>query len=170
MPSPQFLNWVFTLNNPTPADKPEAWQGVKYVIYQKERGAAGTEHLQGYLHLKTKQRLSFLKKVNASAHWEPRRGTHEEARAYCMKDDTAIAGTRVEWGDPPKTGLERMGGNSTQERWAGVKRKLDEGATVTHIEEYFVQQNSFGDNKFLFCGAQSVSFLLFFCQFSLYFL
>jgi len=132
----QSRNWCFTINNPTPADTPEAWQGVKYVIYQKERGAAGTEHIQGYLHLFANKRLSGVKKLHPTAHWEPRRGSHEQARAYCMKDDTAIAGTRVEWGDPPKVDLERMGGRSTQERWTAVKRKLDEGATFSELEEF----------------------------------
>lgn len=40
----------------------------------------------------TSLRLSALKKINNSAHWEPRRGTHEEARDYCKKDETRMAG------------------------------------------------------------------------------
>jgi len=126
---------VFTINNPTPADTPEAWQGAKYVIYQKERGAAGTEHIQGYVHMLKRCTLVAMKRLHRTAHFEPRRGTHEQARAYCMKDDTAIAGTRVEWGTPPAQGLERMGGNSQQERWVGVKREIDEGATLAEVEE-----------------------------------
>lgn len=84
-------NWCFTLNNPTapiewPSDK------ITYAVYQKEKGENGTEHYQGYVELKNVQRLSALKKILPTAHWEIRRGTQEQARDYAMKEDTRIDG------------------------------------------------------------------------------
>jgi len=58
------------------------------MIYGYERGESGTEHLQGYIEMATPQRITGMKKLPGlgRAHWEPRRGSRDEARAYCMKD------------------------------------------------------------------------------------
>jgi len=37
-------------------------------------------------------RMAALKKLCYAAHWEPRFGTHEQARAYCMKEESRIQG------------------------------------------------------------------------------
>jgi len=37
-------------------------------------------------------RLSALKKWLPKAHWEARRGSHAQAKAYCQKEDTRVAG------------------------------------------------------------------------------
>ena len=34
--------WMFTINNPTVEEKPLEWPGVKYIVFQKERGEEGT--------------------------------------------------------------------------------------------------------------------------------
>lgn len=65
---------------------------VSYAVYQKEKGDNGTEHYQGYVEFKMIMRLPGLKKLLPTAHWEPRAGTQEQARNYCMKDDTRIEG------------------------------------------------------------------------------
>lgn len=85
--------YVFTINNPTEEETPslEKW-GAQYLVFQKERGESGTDHFQGYVYFKGKQRMSYLKKLNSRAHWEVRRGTHDEAYAYCTKEDTRIDG------------------------------------------------------------------------------
>lgn len=90
-------NWCFTLNNYT-AEEEEKLKGelpqVKYIVFQRERGHEdNTPHLQGYLELETSQRISFLKKINPRAHWEPRRGTQQQAIDYCTKEDTREQGT-----------------------------------------------------------------------------
>ncbi len=84
-------NWIFTLNNPGdqlvwPDDK------VKYAVWQQEIGENGTEHFQGYLQLYRQQRLSYVKKMLPRAHWERRRGNHQQAEEYCTKEETRIAG------------------------------------------------------------------------------
>lgn len=88
----QSCNWVFTINNPTWEDDPLKWSGVKYLVFQKERGESGTDHFQGYVQFRCNKRLSALKALHKEAHWEVRQGTHTQARDYCMKEDTRIDG------------------------------------------------------------------------------
>lgn len=77
---------VFTLNSPT---SPIAWPDyVRYGVYQLEKGAQGTPHYQGYAELTKPVRFSTLKKWLPTAHFEPRRGTREQARDYCMKEES----------------------------------------------------------------------------------
>lgn len=85
--------WCFTINNPTAE---LTFDGrVSYAVWQKERGENGTEHLQGYLELVKKGRLSAVKALGGEmirAHLERRRGTQQQARDYAMKEDTRIDG------------------------------------------------------------------------------
>lgn len=92
---------MFTINNPTEEDTPTlAWHNARYVVYQKEAGAEGTPHYQGYVNFSRAMRLTAVKKINGRAHWEPRRGTHEQARDYCMKEEGRLE-EPVELGAPP---------------------------------------------------------------------
>lgn len=86
--------WCFTQNNPTEEDvPPNVWPDVEYVVWQHEAGQQGTEHLQGYVVFVGKKRLQWLKNnCCARSHWEPRNGTHEQAKAYCMKEESRIPG------------------------------------------------------------------------------
>jgi len=87
--------WVFTLNNPTDADKPDTWVtsgAATYVVWQMEVGANGTPHYQGYVELTKRSRLSALKKLAPLAHWELRKGTQQQAIDYCKKEDTRSGG------------------------------------------------------------------------------
>lgn len=100
--------WCFTINNPTDDDK--FWEGneslsqlTQYLILQEERGENGTLHWQGFIYLKQKKKLQWMKNhINARAHWEIARGTNEQARDYCRKDDTYTGGLRVEQGQLPQ--------------------------------------------------------------------
>ncbi|AGA18459.1 hypothetical protein [uncultured marine virus] len=86
-------NWVFTLNNFEDNQEPTVWKAkVDYCTWQHEIGESGTPHLQGYLELGTVQRLSAMKKLNSVAHWEPRRGSQEQAIEYSNKEETREAG------------------------------------------------------------------------------
>ena len=80
----QSKNWMFTINNPTDADRPLEWD-TKYIVFQLERGESGTPHFQGYVIFLTNKRLSALKKLHSTAHWEARRGSHEQAVHYVTK-------------------------------------------------------------------------------------
>lgn len=76
---------MFTLNNPDNVRLPETWSDCKYLAYQLESGINGTPHLQGYVIFLKNKGLTALKKLEPRAHWERRRGSHAEARAYCTK-------------------------------------------------------------------------------------
>jgi len=91
-PSPA-RDWVFTINNPD-SDDWDLLQAFpsKYLVFQVELGEEGTPHIQGFVQFEDKLRLTACKKLHKKAHWEKRRGTPDEARDYCMKEDTRIDG------------------------------------------------------------------------------
>jgi len=88
---PGNLYWCFTWNNPL-AKKLALPGGATYLVWQVEKGENGTCHLQGYVEWKNQKTLVSLKKWLPEAHWEVRRGTAEQARAYCMKEDSRVEG------------------------------------------------------------------------------
>lgn len=111
-------SFVFTCNNYT--DESEArvsMLGAQYHVYGKEVGEAGTPHLQGYVYFKTQRAINSLKKKLPGFHLEPRRGTHEQAREYCIKD-----GDFVEVGVPP----HQNGGDTMKKRAEKNKRFREE--------------------------------------------
>jgi len=86
--------WVFTLNNWTN----EEWEylvaltidnGVTHCTIGQETGEGGTPHLQGYICFKNRKALTTIRRMHqtmARAHWEVRRGSHDEALEYCLKE------------------------------------------------------------------------------------
>lgn len=83
--------WLFTVNNPKDYDDPKLWES-KFLTYQLEKGVEGTPHFQGYVLFEKNLRLSAVKLINPRAHWEVRKGTHEEAVKYCNKEETRVEG------------------------------------------------------------------------------
>lgn len=103
-------NWVFTLNradNDLAALKAQveelvALPGVQYCSWQVERGEVGTLHVQGYLQVQSPKSLDpGMKRMQSSAHWEVRRGTHEQAKEYTRKEESRVEGP-FEFGDERK--------------------------------------------------------------------
>jgi len=129
--SRQFLQyWMFTINNPQEEDiPPNVWDDVMYVIWQHEQGENGTEHIQGYVAFNIKKSISWLKaNCDARAHWEGRKGTHEEAKAYCSKEDTRLDGPWT-WGSDDK--IPKKKGERTDLK--RVYEKLSTGSTEFDI-------------------------------------
>lgn len=94
--------WCFTLNNYTAQEVEHVKSlDVLYLIFGREIGESGTPHLQGYVYLKL-SRLSAMKKLIPRAHWEPARGSPEQASVYCEKD-----GDFFEKGTRPAPGARR---------------------------------------------------------------
>ncbi len=124
-------NWVFTINNPSgDGDEPAIvfYDSAQYCIYQMEVGENGTCHYQGYIQFKVKKRIGALKALHATAHWEPRRGSHAEAKEYCMKEDTRMEGAEViEWGEEVTTGQ--------RSDLESLKCSLDEGKSLKDISD-----------------------------------
>lgn len=125
----QTPNWVFTINNPTPFDRPRQWPGVKFGVYQMEKGEEGTPHLQGYIILNKKATLAGVKKLHATAHWEPRKGSHDQAVAYCTKEETRVSESET-WGEAPS-------GQGHRSDLAAVQASLDSGASDEEVATEF---------------------------------
>lgn len=82
-------NWVFTLYDVTA--HPNFGNSCKYYVYQLEIcPTTGRQHFQGYIQLENPKGLGGMKLINKHAHWEPRWGTHEQARNYCRKDESRV--------------------------------------------------------------------------------
>ena len=95
MPGGQAKHWTWTLNNYTEDDLAgllalggELPEPVQYLIFSREYGESGTPHLQGYIALSTKKTLSYVRElVSPQAHFEVSRGSPEQNKEYCSKDN-----------------------------------------------------------------------------------
>lgn len=109
-PQASAIAWCGTLNNYSIDEivefKAFCDEHCSYWIFQKERGESGTPHLQAYICLLRKGRLSFMRRrLSERWHWETRKGSHTQARDYCEKEDSREPGTEPEWGGvEPKQG------------------------------------------------------------------
>lgn len=105
--------WCFTINNPTIEDKfwcidgdpdhpSDILANIQYLIVQEEQGKEGTVHYQGFLILKDRKTLEWLKRrINQRAHWEITKGTNQQAADYCKKSETATGRMKYEYGELP---------------------------------------------------------------------
>lgn len=86
--------WCFTWNNyPVTAEATITALATTYHVIGTEIGANGTAHLQGYIELVRKTRLTTLKRETSDAiHWEARLGTSKQASDYCKKDGSFVEG------------------------------------------------------------------------------
>ena len=118
-----YRNFCFTLNNPTEEER-EYFRNFQlgdffvYLIYQEEKGENGTVHFQGYVELREKQRITWMKAhFNNNAHFEPRMGTQEEAINYCRKEETRVEGGQSGEFGQPKAGA----GGCKRDREAAIE-------------------------------------------------
>lgn len=112
----QYVNWCFTLNNPTLDEESELQvtkEEISYVVYGHEKGDSGTPHLQGYLELTRKMSLKQVRTLLnvARIHLENRKGTQEQAISYCKKE----GGDVYERGQPKSVGRPKA---------AAIKNKI----------------------------------------------
>jgi len=91
--TPQIRHWCFTWYD-------DAWptwipDKMHYLVYQVEICPETNRfHIQGYVEFKRSQRLNSAKKLlkTLTAHLEPRQGSRDQARAYCMKEESRAGG------------------------------------------------------------------------------
>lgn len=126
----QSRSWVFTVNNPgfEPSDLP-THPKERYVVWQLEKVAQ--EHIQGYIELMAPVKLGGMKKWLPTAHFECRRGTAEEAKKYCQKEDSRVSGP-WERGEFTKDQGRR---NDLDEFKAAVKRGLSRNELMEEYSE-----------------------------------
>ncbi len=96
--SGQYRRWCFTLNNPEIVldyYKIISDHGdVRRFVYGIEVGDQGTRHLQGYIEFTKPKRLTPLKIMFPTAHWEAAKGNYKQNHKYCTKEKNS-----VEFGD-----------------------------------------------------------------------
>lgn len=121
-------NWCFTLNNPISAEL--AWgrlAKVRYAIWQLEKGESKqTPHLQGYIELTQPAKMGYFRNVIPGAHLESRRGTRDQARDYCRKQESRIQG-------PWEYGNWEVGGQGKRTDLDHLKDLIDSGKTEKEI-------------------------------------
>ncbi len=93
----QSTHWCFTLNNPVLTGEEylaelEKHPKFRFAVCQLEKGDNGTPHLQGYIEFTRQLGFLQMKALEPRAHWEPRQGTRAQARKYCRKMASRIAG------------------------------------------------------------------------------
>ncbi len=96
---------------------------MRYIVWQQEVCPDTLkEHYQGYVELTTPMRLKAVKDLlgYSKLHLEPRMGTRDEARGYCLKAETKLAG-------PWELGSWDSGGS-------GKRNDLDEAAKTIREE------------------------------------
>jgi len=82
--------WVYTLYSPDDNPQVEDLPGnCQYHVFQYEVcPKTAKTHIQGYIYFLDAKSLKTLQKLLPTAHLEHRKGTHEQAREYCTKEDT----------------------------------------------------------------------------------
>lgn len=117
--------WCFTHNKPD--EYPLPLGKAQYLVQQLERGTdAGDQgylHIQGYAYFKSQVSFNTVRKL--WTHVEMRRGTHAQAKAYCMKEDSRVEGP-AEAGEEPHQGL----GDGLML----IRKELEEGKTFMDVE------------------------------------
>lgn len=84
--------WCFTWNNPTRELTLDDFPTAQYLLYQRELGASGTPHFQGYLEFPTRITLGSLRGYLDGAHYEVRKGSQSQACDYCRKEEGRLDG------------------------------------------------------------------------------
>jgi hypothetical protein len=106
----------------------------KYVVVNVEACPETMRpHWQGYMELSSSVRFAQVKAkapILFDAHFEKRHGTREEARRYCMKEESRIAG-------PFEYGNFDDGGQGSRSDLADVAKAIAEGASEQEISELF---------------------------------
>lgn len=99
---------MFTLNRVKP---PSLTGPIQYAVYQHERApTTGQDHWQGFVIFTTPMRFNAVKAAIGSdaVHVEPARGSSEQCRAYCTKEETRVEGCHpIELGELPSSGGQR---------------------------------------------------------------
>lgn len=150
--------WVITINNPViPLDMYlQQWIADGNIVFgcgQTEHPPGGTKHHQAYIVTKVNEKNTngfgikwLVQNIHSHAHFEPRRGSHEEARDYCTLEEYKgekkhrIAGpwTVGEWS--PEEAMAKGGkkGNvAYKKNVADMFKRVDEGASDRELAVEF---------------------------------
>lgn len=123
-------NWMFTsFKDETPNFTSMMW----YQVYQREIAPhTGKEHWQGYVEFNYPIGMQTAKKLlgDQTCHLEPRKGTQQQAIAYCMKTESRKEGTNPIIVGIPKNQGSRSDLNS-------IVEAIESGATKFELLREF---------------------------------
>lgn len=141
MASPIGKYWLFTINNPsdtfpvgdsiqsTLADSFANFPEIKYCLWQLEEApTTGTAHYQGYIEFKANQRRNKVASILPGAHLEKRCGNADQARAYCGKEETRLAG-------PWEYGVFTPSLQGRRTDLENLRALLDNGAPIEQVAQ-----------------------------------
>lgn len=144
--------WTFTLNNYTQEDLErltkikDTEEVVTFLCFQEEMGKNKTPHLQGFIHLKKQNRMSYVKKVlgTEKVHLEVQKGSDEQNLAYCTKSETKI-GETIQTTTPLDLTLKAGRRTDIKNEQAEMIKDIKNGMSMrtimeTHID-YFLKYN-----------------------------
>lgn len=120
---------------------------VQYLCYEHEVcPETQREHWQGYIEMRTKQRLTAMKKLfGRGIHWEPSYGDWKSNRKYCSKDSNN--GTFQEFGAPVVAGFSKASVRVTNKLWDAVKLPdLDDEEKEAYVARMSTYQAIMKDN------------------------
>lgn len=114
-------NWCGTVFDLAWRPPPLEENDIRYIVYQNEVAPdTGTEHIQFYVEFrKSVRRTAAFRLLGIRCHLESRKGTREQARQYCMKQDTRKEGT-----EPVELG-EWVAGDGSGRRGGSMAAVLD---------------------------------------------
>ena len=108
---------------------------ASYKIVGREVSSTGTPHLQGYVQFASNKRLSGVRKLLPTAHWELAKGDAGANYAYCSKDQQF-----EEIGERRLTSKEQ--GLKQKELWTDVIRAAEAGTAKEEYPQQWVQYHS----------------------------
>jgi len=132
--------WVFTINNYTQDDELRCKTlECQYMVYGRERGEQGTEHLQGYVYFTNAKSRAAVSKLLPRAYIDRRNGSHNQAMEYCKKENDYF-----ERGEPPtdETEARKRGGEATKILWEEILKRGREGDVewiATNYPKIYIQ-------------------------------
>lgn len=113
---------------------------AKFVVWQVEKGASGTRHLQGYfvVHEKhgDKGRTSkkwVLDKVNDKMFVDKRMGTHQQAVDYCTKTESRVAGPWTLGVHVDAVANRKALGEKKKATLDELRQKIDDGVPLEQL-------------------------------------
>lgn len=138
---PKVKNFCFTWNYQSEEPDVEMWilnelvetNQIRYAAFSMETApTTGQRHLQGFLGFYDSQRLSAVKKILPSPHFEEMKGSLMQNQAYCSKENDLIVYGNL----PDLPGASKTQKKSAEERWQLAKDGQFEMLNPEQIRTY----------------------------------
>ena len=122
--------------------------GTQYIVAQLEQGKNGTKHIQGYVQLSKQLRLTGMKKIHGTAHWEVARGKPAANIKYCTKKKTRISKKSYEWGTVKQQGrrVDLEAAVQAVEGGERVYNLVSENPQLIRLQKHLKEHKADGQN------------------------